>query len=110
MNTNGITKIEMETMNAIIRIPEMLEQINSSVKALASSLVSGPNKTNHTDYVEEEAAELKTGQYFTVKLNGEITVSIKRESEGYVIDVLGNQIDDVLNTMCIWDDQIHSDE
>lgn len=42
------------------------------------------------------------GAYITI--NDEIEVYVKREKEGYVIDVYSQKVDGCIDTMTIWED------
>lgn len=65
-----------------------------------------------TDYILDKSVNLEIGQYAAIKINGKFTVQVKREAEGYVIDILSEneRADDVINSVTVWNEEIESYE
>lgn len=63
-------------------------------------------------FVINREVNLKVGQYAALKINNNLTVQIKREAEGFVIDALAEdeRDNDVINTMTVWNDDIENCE
>ena len=63
-------------------------------------------------FVINREVNLKVGQYAALKINNNLTVQIKREAEGFVIDALAEdeRDNDVIDTMTVWNDDIENCE
>jgi len=60
----------------------------------------------------EQNANMKVGQYVSLVIDGKFTVQVKKEKEGYVVDVLSednSRDDDVIETMTIWNDDLEAE-
>lgn len=85
-----------------------IKNINKKV----SSVEEQEPVTGASVFVVEQNANMKVGQYASLIIDRKFTVQVKKEKEGYVIDVLSednSKDDDVIETMTIWNDELEAE-
>ena len=85
---------------------------NDNTNKNAGSIEEQELLTGTSVYVVEQNANMKVGQYATLQIDEKFVLQIKKEKEGYVIDILpiNKKYDDaVLDSITVWNDELEAE-